>query len=91
MAHLPNKTLYFIRHGETLYNRRWRHQHAQVPLSERGRAQAAALARRFARGSDPLSPHCEGDYGRLRTTWMGFDGLLYLTTSNTDEQGVPRE
>mgnify|MGYP000072882520 CR=1 FL=1 len=73
MAHLPNKTLYFIRHGETLYNRRWRHQHAQVPLSERGRAQAAALARRFAReGGDEA-----------------IDVILASDTKRTEETAVP--
>lgn len=41
------KTIYFIRHGETLYNRRWIHQHALVPLSDKGKQQAKKVARRF--------------------------------------------
>lgn len=43
-------TLYLIRHGETEWNRVGRWQgHSDVPLSERGREQARALAERLAR------------------------------------------
>lgn len=41
------KTLYFIRHGETDYNRKWRYQHALVPLNAHGRIQARKLSKHF--------------------------------------------
>ena len=41
--------LYLVRHGETIWNATRRCQgHTDVPLSERGRAEAAALAERLA-------------------------------------------
>lgn len=44
-----NLRLFLVRHGETIWNAAGRYQgHADVPLSEVGRAQAAALARRLA-------------------------------------------
>jgi len=47
---MPATTLYFVRHGETDYNRNSIVQGRGVdaPLNERGRRQAEALARRFA-------------------------------------------
>jgi broad specificity phosphatase PhoE len=42
-------SLYLVRHGETAWNRERRYQgHLDVELSDLGRAQAAALARRLA-------------------------------------------
>lgn len=37
-----------------------------------------------------LTAHFKGDYGRLRTV-VHKDDLLYITTSNTDGRGDPRE
>lgn len=47
-------TLHFIRHGETTFNaeRRIQGQMHHVPLSVRGREQAAAIAEELARGSN---------------------------------------
>ncbi len=67
LGHLPNKTLYFVRHGETLYNRRWRHQHAQVPLSPKGRAQAEAVAQRFV-SEEPVDIVIASDTRRTQET-----------------------
>ena len=41
-------TLHFVRHGETVWNAERRFQTPEVPLSERGRAQAAAVAETLA-------------------------------------------
>ena len=44
----PNYTLTFLRHGESVGNLEKRHQgHADFPLTEKGRAQARALAERW--------------------------------------------
>lgn len=42
------KTVYLVRHGETLYNRWWRHQYNAVGLSEKGEMQAQKVAAFFA-------------------------------------------
>lgn len=41
---MTKKTVYLVRHGQTTYNKLWKHQYMAVPLSERGHAQAEALA-----------------------------------------------
>ena len=41
---MSKKTVYLVRHGQTTYNRKWMHQFIAVPLSEKGHAQARALA-----------------------------------------------
>jgi len=35
--------------------------------------------------------HFKGVYGRIRTVRIGPDGMLYLTTSNRDDRGTPKE
>jgi broad specificity phosphatase PhoE len=39
--------VYLVRHGETLFNRAWRHQFPEVALSEKGKEQAILTANRF--------------------------------------------
>ncbi len=43
------KTVYFVRHGRTEGNEKKFYQHGEVPLSEKGKAQAAFVADRFSR------------------------------------------
>lgn len=60
-------TLLLVRHGETDWNaeRRWQ-GHADVPLNERGREQATALADRLA--GDPIDAIYSSDLARARDT-----------------------
>lgn len=37
-----------------------------------------------------LKEHFKGQFGRIRTVRVGPDGMLYLTTSNTDGRGSPQ-
>ena len=41
-------------------------------------------------GSEPVS-HLQGEYGRLRTVEVAPDGALWLTTSNHQRSGDPRD
>lgn len=60
--------LLIVRHGETDWNAEGRWQgHADVPLNERGRAQAAALAEQLA-GDDRVGIVYSSDLGRARET-----------------------
>ncbi|MBI2032282.1 MAG: PQQ-dependent sugar dehydrogenase [Candidatus Levybacteria bacterium] len=38
-----------------------------------------------------LARHFQGEYGRIRDVVVGPDGFLYITTSNRDGRGFPRE
>lgn len=46
--------IYFVRHGETIENRRGAHQHPQAALSERGRAEARAVGLALLEIPQPL-------------------------------------
>lgn len=59
--------LLLVRHGETEWNQHGRYQgHADTPLNDRGRAQAAALAACLAR--EPLAAVFCSDLSRARET-----------------------
>ena len=59
--------LILVRHGETLWNRTHRWQgHTDIPLSDLGRKQAAALATRLA--NEPIDVVCASDLARAAET-----------------------
>lgn len=45
----------------------------------------------LSEGSAEIKSHFEGEFGRLRDVVVGPDGLLYVTTSNKDGRGSPRD
>lgn len=56
--------IYFVRHGETEYNRRGIHQHEDVPLSARGREQMEVAAQ--ALKSYPIGTIVSSDLARAK-------------------------
>ncbi len=58
--------VYLVRHGETLYNRNYTHQHAEVVLSERGKDQARRTGMRLRGVPQPLL--VTSDLARTRET-----------------------
>lgn len=71
------KQIYFIRHGETGKNRKYKNQGPEEPLNERGRAQAAALAD-FLRDKQ-IDTIITSDYVRARQTADILAETLNLT------------
>jgi len=68
---VPGRTLYLVRHAETLWNRSGRYQgQTDVPLSEEGYRQARLLASRLARraGREPFDALWSSDLLRARQT-----------------------
>jgi broad specificity phosphatase PhoE len=84
---MPSPIIYYIRHGETPWNAEGRFQGSRdIPLNERGRAQAAA-AGEILRGlieRDARTPHHFGyvssPLGRARSTMDLLRGSLGLPT-----------
>ena len=60
------KTVYLVRHGQTTYNKLWKHQYIAVPLSERGHAQAEKLAQGLR--NVPFDVLVSSDITRARET-----------------------
>jgi probable phosphoglycerate mutase len=70
-------TLFFVRHGETEWNRIGRWQgHADIPLSEEGRQQAAILAERFVAEQEQFDHIYASDLGRALETAQIIAGAL---------------
>lgn len=68
-SHNPMTTLLFVRHGETEWNRIGRWQgHADIPLADEGRQQAAMLAERLIADSQPIDLIYASDLGRALET-----------------------
>jgi broad specificity phosphatase PhoE len=62
-------TLFFVRHGETEWNRVGRWQgHADIPLSEEGKQQAATLGERFVTERQEFDHIYASDLGRALQT-----------------------
>ncbi|MCT1691347.1 histidine phosphatase family protein [Brevibacterium sp. p3-SID960] len=69
------QALYFVRHGETDYNREGRFQgHADIPLNARGREQAAAVAAQLA--GHGIRTIVSSDLSRARETADAIAGAL---------------
>jgi broad specificity phosphatase PhoE len=82
---MPLPVIYYVRHGETVWNAEGRFQGSQdIPLNELGRKQAVAsgeiLARVLARdGREAASlPYIASPLGRARTTMELLRGVLQL-------------
>jgi broad specificity phosphatase PhoE len=76
--------LYLVRHGETTYNRDGLALgRADVPLTEMGERQAAALAARLA--AEPLARVLSSPLGRARETAMAIAGERGIPVDVRDE------
>jgi broad specificity phosphatase PhoE len=74
---LDQLTLHFVRHGETAGNAERRFQYPDTPLSENGRAQAAAVATTLAKTTRAESI-LASDYSRTMETAATIAGRLSL-------------
>lgn len=71
---MAKKTVYLIRHGETAYNRSWKHQYPAVPLSTRGHHQAEVVAKAVA--MLPVDALVASDVARARQTAEAISGAI---------------
>jgi broad specificity phosphatase PhoE len=62
----PRKNVYFLRHGQTVLNRKNKHQFPETLLSEKGRAQAHAIALKLK--EIPIDVIVCSSYERTRET-----------------------
>jgi len=65
---MANKIIYFVRHGETENNAKDIRQGPEGPLSEKGRAQALAIAKRFPKKKGHPQIVIASPYERTRET-----------------------
>lgn len=81
------EALYFVRHGETDYNREGRFQgHADIPLNARGREQAAAVAAELA--DHDIRTIVSSDLSRARET---ADAIASALGVEVEENPLLRE
>lgn len=72
-------TLFFVRHGETEWNRIGRWQgHADIPLTEEGKQQAATLAERFVTEGEQFDHIYASDLGRALETAQIIAAALHM-------------
>jgi broad specificity phosphatase PhoE len=74
--------IYFIRHGETEYNRKAIHQHPDVPLSESGRLQIASTA--HALKVYPITALISSDMRRAKESADILSGELGLSVETNE-------
>jgi broad specificity phosphatase PhoE len=65
---MPSKLIYFVRHGETVLNAQNIRQGAEGSLTEKGREQALATARRFPKGKGRPQVIIASPWQRTRET-----------------------
>jgi probable phosphoglycerate mutase len=84
--------VYFVRHGESQFNTTRRHQHKDVPLTEKGIAQADALAQRLK--NQPVKHILSSRYERAAQTAAVIGETLDVPVVYSDflyEVKVPSE
>lgn len=81
---MANKIIYFVRHGETENNIKNIRQGAEGSLSEKGRAQALATAKRFPKEKGHPQIIISSPYRRARETAEIISGELNIKIESSD-------
>ena len=91
---MATKIIYFVRHGETENNALGIRQGAEGPLTERGRAQALATAKRFPKAKGRPQIIIASPYERTKETAAIIASELHLKVKYSDllvERRNPKE
>jgi broad specificity phosphatase PhoE len=78
----PRKNVYFLRHGQTVFNKKNRHQFPETILSEKGRKQAHAIALKLK--DIPIDVIVCSSYERTRETAQIVNDLLGVPVEHSD-------